>query len=125
MVEIKETHEIYIPDKLPSADTSHTPPPAYSNHIRLSLTENELILDFYQILISRVQPGSIDLSLIHRLIVPSGNAKGLAEALVNVIVNTEQQQNIKLPLQRESQPGDRVQLWDLLSKQEQEKRAQE
>lgn len=86
-------------------------PDLYANHAQVSITANELFLDFYYISPKLSEPTKPVAKLIQRVVVPIGLGKGFTSAIANVIANFEAANNITLPLSREPQEEDRINLW--------------
>lgn len=82
----------------------------YANHIQMTITANELFVDFYYI-----SPASgkstPNTEHVQRAILPMNVAKGLATALANVVAKYEAENNITLPNSRDPDPDDKITIW--------------
>lgn len=115
-----ELKHFSIDDFIEDADTSRAGPPNYANHIRFNVSENELIINFYQVIPSATgDPEKIDVSLVQRIVLPVASAKGFASGLVNLILNTQEAFQREFPNQREQNEADKVDLWEILTPSQQ------
>lgn len=95
---------------------------AYSNHAQVTLSANELTIDFFYISpnidapnIRTLPTGTVN--HIKRIIAPLSMAKGLADAIVNVVLKYEaDHEGISLPNARATQDDDAINLWELIDK---------
>lgn len=96
-----------LQDILAKADGSGS---VYSNHVQITITARELIMDFY--LLEPV-PGQEDPSStrVQRVFIPLVQAKGLASAIANIIPKYEQAMGIALPNLRNPDEEDVLDLW--------------
>lgn len=83
----------------------------YANHIQVTLTANELLLDFYYISPQPHKAEPVKMLHIGRMISPVGMAKGLATALANVVANHEAAHDLVLPNLRTPNPEDKITIW--------------
>lgn len=107
--------KVSIPDLIKNAEDTGALNPVYSNYVRFSTSQNELVMDFY-----RNMPGKDESSssaLVQRIILPVGMAKSFTSAMVNLILNDEEKLNRVLENQREPQPADKVDIWSLIKSQ--------
>lgn len=110
--------------KSPSSPEPKFVPPdhelgAYANHVQVSITNSELILDFFFISpelnpLQSTRSGLKQGKLVHvqRTIVPLSLSKGIASAIANVVAEYEKNQKIVLVNSREAQPDDLIKIWD-------------
>lgn len=84
----------------------------YSNHVKIGITSNEIILDFYLLTFKSeegLKPTAIP---IQRINLPIGLGKGLATAIANVIATFEADNMTTINNQREAQPEDKIVIWN-------------
>ena len=104
----QKTVNISVEDLLNKVTLSDKPD-IYSNHIQVSISSNEMFLDFYYISpISGKQP---KITHVQRVVAPVAMTKGLASALANIVAQYEDDHNVTLPTSRETQPEDKITIW--------------
>lgn len=103
----------------PKSTTSIIETGAYSNHAQVTLTNNEFTIDYYYVSpkvnpVDRKASKEAEASIHHiqRIIAPVSLAKGLANAIANVVAAYEADHNISLPNARSKQPEDKISIWD-------------
>jgi len=106
----KKITEIPIDQIIAKAESFQVGPDTYANHVRLSITMHELILDLYRI---SGPPGkNIPIAWhLQRIILPQNIAKGLASALCNSIIQFQRETNIQLNDMRGKLETDEMDLW--------------
>lgn len=110
MTPTKTKTEIPVNELLVKAVRSDNPD-FYSNHVQVSISANELFIDFYYL---SPTPGNAAKPIakhIQRTISPIALAKGLASALANVIATYEEEHNVTLPTTREPGAEDKIKIW--------------
>ncbi|MDP2965234.1 MAG: hypothetical protein Q8N39_04240 [Pelolinea sp.] len=103
--------KVAVPEIIANANV-HFCGTVYSNHAQFVIINNELFLDFY--LIEPAKPeytGTPAATLVSRIAVPIGMAKGIATGLANAIDRSEKSLKIKIPNQRGKHPGDSIEIW--------------
>lgn len=106
----KQKTEIPTNDLLAKAKPADNPD-LYANHIQVSISANELFIDFYYISPVVGNATKPIAKHIQRTISPIGMAKGLASALVNIVAIHEAEHNVTLPSTRDPDPNDKINLW--------------
>ena len=82
----------------------------YANHSQITLSTDEMILDFYKI---TPDPGRDMPHTKHiaRFTLPITHGKGLSTAIANVIASYEEQTGTTLPNRREKEHTDKIIIW--------------
>jgi hypothetical protein len=94
-----------------SAQSIVTGPGLYANQAHFSVTQNEIIMDFYVIGPSTTGETKPELIRVQRILLPNGIGKGFVTGLANAIAKYEKIMNIILPNQRGKVEGDEIELW--------------
>ena len=103
--------KVAIPDIISTANVNLCGT-VYSNHAQFVIINNELFLDFYFIEPSKPEYKDTPMAtLVSRIAVPVGMAKGIATGLANAIDNHEKILKLTIPNQRGKQPGDGIEIW--------------
>lgn len=106
----KTKTEITTSELLAKAKPANNPD-FYANHIQVSISSNELFIDFYYISPVVGSSSKPTAQHIQRTVSPIGMAKGLASALANIVAAYEAEHNVTLPSSREADPNDKINLW--------------
>lgn len=113
----------------PKSKKSQSPPvsllpisvnPMYANHAQVTLTNNELVLDFYYlspdpaIITGKTHSRSKEAIALHvqRTVAPLSLAKGLATAIANVVAVFEAEKSTTIPTTRTRMPEDKITIWE-------------
>ena len=83
----------------------------YSNFAQVSISNFELIIDFYQLQPTPGRNPPVSAVQVHRVLIPLSLGKGLATAMANVIASYEAENNVVIPNGREPDPTDKIKIW--------------
>jgi len=115
----KTTQPPRTKEKLPLISSLETEKGFYSNHIQVSLTNTEMIIDFFIVgpELALPSPGAYSHTQkgkfihVHRAIAPLPLAKGLASAIANVVAEYEADHQETLSNSRLPLPEDKITIW--------------
>lgn len=110
MPQSKRKSEYTAAELLPKAKPSESPD-IYANHIQVSVSGNEIFLDFYYISPNISDPQKPTIQHIQRTVSPIPLAKGLATAIANVVAMFEKDHDVVLPSARETNEMDLITIW--------------
>jgi hypothetical protein len=100
-----------IRDLLDSAQSLVTGPGLYANEARFSVSQNEIIIDFYAIGPSARAIKEPEPIHIQRILLPIGIGKGFVTGLANSIARFEKALNVTLPNPRGKTEDDIIEIW--------------
>jgi hypothetical protein len=83
----------------------------YSNHAQITVSANEMVIDFYTLEESIRHDGERMASHTQRVILPLSIGKGLASALANVVAAYEDATGTTLPNLRRKEEYDKITIW--------------
>jgi hypothetical protein len=101
--------EIAFLDLVAKTSDSEGQRETYSNHAQVSITNSEILLDFYYV--KQNQKGALQTVRVQRMILPHSLGKGLTNALANIIAIYEEENGVALPSSRPKQPEDKIEIW--------------
>lgn len=84
----------------------------YANHAQLSITPNEIIVDLFVLAPIPGQAEKPEATLVQRVVIPHGLAKGLATALANLVAGYERETGKLIPFNRTPDPDDVIEIWE-------------
>jgi len=94
------------------AQVKRDQPPVYANHAQISMTNNEIFLDFFRI--DPLVEGGVSVEAVHvnRVIIPHSLGKGFATAIANVIAQYEEDHGTKVPNFRVPEGSEKIKIWE-------------